>query len=123
MARRPRRDYRFVVVRALRNNIDRHCPRPLAAISQNAQEMPTPLKLCLGHGNCSFAIAHMFESHRSTRECPRCRRDRAQFLRSMRKHSSLDWFKCDVCEHLFSDDGSSSGEGLASLDKKPQTAA
>jgi hypothetical protein len=33
--------------------------------------------------------------------CPRCHRQRLVLLRSMARHSDLDWFKCDGCEHLF----------------------
>jgi len=33
--------------------------------------------------------------------CPRCHRRRVVRLRSMARHSALDWFKCDGCEHLF----------------------
>ena len=33
--------------------------------------------------------------------CPRCQRQRLVRLRSMARHSELDWFKCDGCEHLF----------------------
>jgi hypothetical protein len=33
--------------------------------------------------------------------CPRCHRKRVVLLRSMSRHSDLEWFKCDGCEHLF----------------------
>ena len=33
--------------------------------------------------------------------CPRCHRQRLVRLRSMARYSTLDWFKCDGCEHLF----------------------
>ena len=33
--------------------------------------------------------------------CPRCHRQRVVFLRSMTRHSDVDWFKCDGCEHIF----------------------
>jgi hypothetical protein len=33
--------------------------------------------------------------------CPRCHRRRVVQLRSMARHSELDWFKCDGCEHVF----------------------
>lgn len=33
--------------------------------------------------------------------CPRCHRKRVLQLRSMARHSALDWFKCDGCDHVF----------------------
>lgn len=33
--------------------------------------------------------------------CPRCHRQRVLQLRSMARHSPLDWFKCDGCDHVF----------------------
>jgi hypothetical protein len=33
--------------------------------------------------------------------CPRCHRLRVSWLRSMARHSELDWFKCDGCDHIF----------------------
>ena len=32
--------------------------------------------------------------------CPRCHRQRLVRLRSMDRHSELEWYKCDGCEHL-----------------------
>lgn len=32
--------------------------------------------------------------------CPRCHRRRLVRLRSMARHSTLDWFKCDGCDHV-----------------------
>ena len=48
--------------------------------------------------------------------CPRCHRQRVVWLRSMARHSALDWFKCDGCEHTFtrprpSDDNGAADEG------------
>jgi hypothetical protein len=42
----------------------------------------------------------------------------------MRKHSPLNWFKCDVCDHIFSDGDRGAADNMtALLDKKPPTAA
>jgi hypothetical protein len=42
----------------------------------------------------------------------------------MRKHSPLNWFKCDVCDHIFSDgDRRTTDDVTALLDAKPSTAA
>jgi hypothetical protein len=35
-----------------------------------------------------------------TEICPRCHRRRLVKLRSMARHSELEWFKCDGCEHV-----------------------
>jgi len=80
-------------------------------------------KLLGGTAIAPVEFNHMFESLNPTRECPRCRRDRAHYLRSMRKHSTLDWFKCDVCDHIFSDAGPNAPYATRALDKKPSTAA
>lgn len=33
--------------------------------------------------------------------CPNCRRNKVVLLKSMAKYSSLDWYKCNGCEHIF----------------------
>jgi hypothetical protein len=33
--------------------------------------------------------------------CPRCSRDRLVYLQYMDKYDSGEWFKCDGCEHIF----------------------
>jgi hypothetical protein len=50
--------------------------------------------------------------------CPRCHRKRVLQLRSMARHSNLEWFKCDGCDHLFTraplDEDSAAPEAAAS---------
>lgn len=46
-------------------------------------------------------FTHALEDRDDMEICPRCHRKRVVHLRSMARHSTLEWFKCDGCEHLF----------------------
>jgi transposase-like protein len=46
-------------------------------------------------------FTHGSEDRDEMEICPRCHRKRVVHLRSMARHSTLDWFKCDGCEHVF----------------------
>ena len=36
-------------------------------------------------------------------KCPRCHRRSLVYLRSMRKYDARGWFKCDACDHIFTE--------------------
>ena len=36
-------------------------------------------------------------------QCPRCQQYKLINLRSMRKYGVREWFKCDACDHIFTE--------------------
>jgi DNA-directed RNA polymerase subunit M/transcription elongation factor TFIIS len=36
----------------------------------------------------------------NTLVCPRCHSNKLVYLKSMRRHDSREWYKCDGCEHI-----------------------
>ena len=44
------------------------------------------------------------ESAHDTDLCRRCQRRGVVFLKSMTKWSPLDWFRCDRCGHIFTEE-------------------